>query len=301
MPTSDRMKALKTAAPLIEKIKSLCLRRGVNGLRGLTRTFRIFDGDGNLKLDHEELRTGLGDYGIDLSADEIALLIRAFDQDGDGMINVNEFVGTLRGGLNERRRDIVLRAFRKFDRDGSGIIDLEDLRGTYSAQNNPLVLRGEKTEDEVLTEFLNCFDDKSCPDGIVHQCEFEAYYAGLSANIDDDEYFELMIKSAWKLSDNEADDMVERRVPNGMNISASKRQVAPRSTAVRPAAPKRVVGYTGHVPGNIERFGENFSTVQSTQPEFKKKSLLEEAPTEFAPKTMIKKPNKANAHSYRLE
>eukprot|EP00759_Apiculatamorpha_spiralis_P025754 PhF_6_TR29106/c1_g1_i1/m.42459 len=299
---TTRAKSLKQAAPLLEKIKSLCLRRGANGLRGLTRAFRIMDKNKDLSLSVDELRHGLGDCGIDLSHDELSLLVRAFDVNGDDKIQVDEFVSTLRGGLNDRRREIVLRAFNKFDKDGSGIIDVEDLRNTYSAKKNPAVLRGEKTEEQVLTEFLVCFDDASTPDGIVHQCEFEAYYAGVSANIDDDEYFEEMMKSAWKLDEYEGYGTRGSELVDGNGTQGSTQsRVARRQNIERPPAPKRIVGYTGHLPGNIERFGENFRVIESTLPEFKKKEKLPPAPEELQPKVMIKKPNKANAHSYRLE
>ena len=293
----DRAKALKQAAPLIERIKSLCLRRGANGLRGLTRAFRVMDKNDDATLSIDELRVGLGEAGIDLGIDEMTLLLRSFDVNGDDRISVNEFITVLKGGLNERRREVVLRAFQKFDRDGSGIIDVEDLRNTYSAKNNPAVLRGEKSEDTVLKEFLICFDDASTPDGIVHQVEFEVYYAGVSANIDNDDYFEVMMTSAWKLDE----ESPVRRADGAAGTLMNSGSIARRKEVQRPPPPKRIVGYTGHMPGNIERFGENFRTIETTQADFKKKPKLPPAPEECAPKTMIKKPNKANAHSYRLE
>jgi len=36
-------------------------------------------------------------------------------------------------------------------------------------------------------------------DGIVTMAEFLDYYEGVSSSIDRDDYFELMMKRAWKL------------------------------------------------------------------------------------------------------
>jgi hypothetical protein len=36
-------------------------------------------------------------------------------------------------------------------------------------------------------------------DGRVSLAEFEDYYKDVSASIDDDDYFELMIRNAWQL------------------------------------------------------------------------------------------------------
>lgn len=44
------------------------------------------------------------------------------------------------------------------DKTGDGVITIADLRGTYSARKHPQVISGEKTEDEVLSEFLRNFD-----------------------------------------------------------------------------------------------------------------------------------------------
>lgn len=51
---------------------------------------------------------------------------------------------------------------------------------------------------EILEEFLAQFDTIK-KDGIVTFEEFCDYYQDVSASIDDDEYFEYMIKEAWRL------------------------------------------------------------------------------------------------------
>lgn len=54
----------------------------------------------------------------------------------------------------------------------------------------------------MFREFLDNFDGGE-KDGVVHPEEFERYYASLSASIDDDDYFELMIRNAWHISGGE--------------------------------------------------------------------------------------------------
>lgn len=54
-------------------------------------------------------------------------------------------------------------------------------------------------------EFLETFEtahnmrNNEAPDHIVTKEEFEEYYNNVSASIDDDEYFVLMMNSAWDL------------------------------------------------------------------------------------------------------
>lgn len=60
--------------------------------------------------------------------------------------------------MNPNRQRFVKRAFEKLDKNGNGIVELDDIRGVYNAKNHPDVKLGKKTEDEVLTEFLETFE-----------------------------------------------------------------------------------------------------------------------------------------------
>ena len=95
-------------------------------------------------------------------------------------------------------------AFKKIDKDGSGILELNDIKGTYNASQHPDVKAGKKTEDEVLGEFLETFEMHHSMNGGVRDQrvtpdEWIEYYNNVSANIDRDDYFELMMINAWKL------------------------------------------------------------------------------------------------------
>ena len=54
-----------------------------------------------------------------------------------------------------------------------------------------------------MREFLDTFDVGGEKDGKVTLSEFENYYSNISASIDDDVYFELMIRNAWHISGGE--------------------------------------------------------------------------------------------------
>lgn len=60
--------------------------------------------------------------------------------------------------MNERRKMVVTLAFKRFDSDSNGFINLEDLKGKYNAKNHPDVKLGKKTEEDILYEFLDTFE-----------------------------------------------------------------------------------------------------------------------------------------------
>jgi hypothetical protein len=85
------------------------------------------------------------------------------------------------------------------------VLNIEDLKGRYDASRHPDVKSGKKSEEEVLTEFLETFEQHHNilngyqSDGQVTLEEFVEYYTNISANIDSDAYFDLMINNAWNL------------------------------------------------------------------------------------------------------
>ena len=60
------------------------------------RTFKIMDDNNNRSLDFKEFLKGLNDYGLMIEKDEATVLFQRFDRDGNGTIDFDEFLATLR-------------------------------------------------------------------------------------------------------------------------------------------------------------------------------------------------------------
>uniref|UniRef100_A0A672LPG8 Calcyphosine-like b n=1 Tax=Sinocyclocheilus grahami TaxID=75366 RepID=A0A672LPG8_SINGR len=73
-------------------------------------------------------------------------------------------------------KEEAMNLFQRFDKDGSGLILM----------------------NQVFRKFLDSFDSPDDKDGKVTR-EFLNYYSGVSASIDTDIYFIVMMKNAWKL------------------------------------------------------------------------------------------------------
>ncbi len=54
------------------------------------------------------------------------------------------------------------------------------------------------TRKEILEEFMSQWDTVK-KDKMVTLEEFENYYTDISASIDRDDYFELVVRNAWKI------------------------------------------------------------------------------------------------------
>eukprot|EP00736_Rhodelphis_marinus_P014063 Rmarinus@m.12362 len=189
----------KRAKEVLEIVKKKLWERGVKGCAAVGRLFRIMDDDGSKQLSREEFVNGMRDCGLRLPEEDYNTLFEYFDEDGSGTLSVDELIVGVLGNLNERRQELVRRAFRVLDVTQDGEITIEDIRKKYNARQSADVLAGKCTEEEVLLQVLTNFESRGNADGRVSLEEFEDYYASVSANIDNDDYFALMMQKSWNV------------------------------------------------------------------------------------------------------
>ena len=147
---------------MILHIRERIAARGARGIQGIGRKFKIADDDRSGSLNKEEFKKAMHDFRIGLDEKEVARAFDCFDRDGSGDISYDEFLRSIRGRMNPTRQATCKKAFAIMDKDGSGILDINDIRQTYNAKQHPDVKSGKKTEDEILLEFLDTFEDHFC-------------------------------------------------------------------------------------------------------------------------------------------
>ncbi len=67
---------------------------------GLRRQFKIMDDNNSGALDLYEFKKGIKDFQIDIPEQDIECLFKAFDIDGSGGIDFDEFIRVVVGPLN---------------------------------------------------------------------------------------------------------------------------------------------------------------------------------------------------------
>jgi len=188
-----------TAGAILAKIKARVDSRGSYGMRGLSRVFSKMDDSGDGVLDREDFMFGLKDYlGGEVSNEELNMVLREFDSNGDGLISSTEFIRTIRPPLSARRTGLIMQAFAILDKAGTGVVTVETLKSTFDVSRLPEVLAGDKSQATALGEFLAQWDKSGS--GSVSKAEWMEYYTDVSASIDSEDYFELVMRNAWHIS-----------------------------------------------------------------------------------------------------
>ena len=205
---------LENFEELKARILHLCRERSGNGIRGLKIMFKAIDRDRNNSIDPTEFKYAMRDYGIPISDDETSAVVKYFDTNRDGKISFDEFLRAIRGDLNDRRTKMVHMAYDVLDHSGDGLVTIEDIMAVYDPTYHPDFASGRKNKEEILREFMGIWETHR-KDGIVTKEEFEDYYKDISASIDGDDYFELMIRNAWHIAGGEgqtANTTIKRRL-----------------------------------------------------------------------------------------
>jgi Ca2+-binding EF-hand superfamily protein len=201
---------------LLNMVRNELKNRGANGIAGIRSRFRRADKNASGTLDFPEFHKLMTEQlFITLSDHDQQELFDAYDSDGSGEIQYEEFLLQIRGEMSSYRKRILKWVFESLDKDKSGVIDMNDMLDGYNAEAHPDVQARKLKPVEQLKKFIKDFDVGGVPDGKVTIKEFEDYYAALSAGIDSDRQFEQIMKSAWNMTGKPPDKITSEiiRVP----------------------------------------------------------------------------------------
>ena len=193
----------------IDIFRTAIKKRGIRGIMAMRRAFMIADENDSKTLSLPEFIKFCHDYRMPITGKEINILFEEFDTNKKGQINYEEFISAFTGDMCERRKRLITILFETFDKNRKGFVDLDDIRNAYNPINHPDVLSGKRTEDEVLAEFLDNLQyhfsllksDKEQENNKINFEEFLEFFNYISAGIEDDEYFESVIKGGFNLED----------------------------------------------------------------------------------------------------
>ena len=189
-------------AELVNKVKSQLHAKGLDNITFIFDYFQSFDVDNSGQLDKIEFENFLRKVGMFLTTQELTVVFKHFDLNGDKQIHYREFVEALRREMNEKRIAVVKYAWQMLDSDHTGRLDLQDVVSRYYASKHPRVKLREKKEENVLNEIEQGLEYRA-EGSKVTEDSFLDFYTDVSAVLpaEKDEYFVDAVLETWGLSE----------------------------------------------------------------------------------------------------
>eukprot|EP00927_Polykrikos_kofoidii_P025270 TRINITY_DN22741_c0_g1_i1.p1 TRINITY_DN22741_c0_g1~~TRINITY_DN22741_c0_g1_i1.p1 ORF type:complete len:880 (+),score=165.40 TRINITY_DN22741_c0_g1_i1:350-2641(+) len=195
---------------VLERVRSQIRSRGIHGAVEIVQNFYTADDDVDDMLDVYEFRRACQQSRLVFKELEEARIFELFGT-GPAMrtgskISVPQFLRTLQGELSPARAAAIDQAWADIGcdpRDDNAVISPAALKDACNAAAHPSLRRGEGLNpQEMLNEFLDSFSllahvRGGCENGMVAFSDFLAYYEVVSSTIDNDAFFEMMLRRLW--------------------------------------------------------------------------------------------------------
>lgn len=121
-------------------------------LEKFKEAFVFFDRDGDGTIKVEDVGLAMRSMGALISNQEVKLLMKKYDPENIGTIDLNDFIACMAEVINKPDNESEIRnAFAVFDKDDNGLLPVEEMRHVLARIGDPL------NQDEV-TNFLNILD-----------------------------------------------------------------------------------------------------------------------------------------------
>ena len=189
----------------LEKLTLKLKMRGLRGLMNLHKQF-IFTCENLSLISLSKFVTVMKNQKLNLDNSECKQMFILFKKKDSKYLDFPKFIRQFKKPLNDKRLEAVDKAFAKLDGDSDNNIFIETIKRKYNPKGDPLFLKGKKNEEEVSTEFLDCFElnynlltavDNQNVTNVVSFEEFANFYEYVSFLYDDDYEFIKLVNDSW--------------------------------------------------------------------------------------------------------
>ena len=208
--TLKRSLSEKNFSPTLKKLFQYLLKQIQNkininnGMTYYTFALKIKGKENKLKetISYEDLCNSILESNILLNMDLIRDFFSILDLCELNSISTNELLRLIRGNINENRKNLITEQFNNINIKNEQWVNTIYLKSIYNSKEHPEVILGRKNENEIFTEFnytLDIFLNIKKRENKINYKDFIEYYIPISSSIDNDNYFENMIKGVWNI------------------------------------------------------------------------------------------------------
>lgn len=195
---------------MILNLKAKLKKRGIRGLMNLHKEFIITCKDFS-NINFQEFNNVFENQRLSLGNEEMVKIFNLFKlSEKRPVLNFNKFIKVFKKPLNKERLNIVQLAFENLDINKNNEVSIFDIKKKFNAKDDIRIIKKEKNEEEILCEFLDCFDlsfyylnnnnnENNGNNQKINFEDFANFYEYVSFIYDNNEDFVKLICSSWKL------------------------------------------------------------------------------------------------------
>ena len=197
------------------KFRKLLVSLGTKSIFRFQKMLSIYDRDNSGFISFDNFYTIFQSNYIDIPLVDIKSIFGLFDNNNEKQINsASEYkikydllLKSIIGNISIKRRALIQKVFDSFSRDKNGKILISDMKNRFNPSRHPDVLKGSKTENKILGEFLDFLEIfreyyNNLHGGYTFNMgfqEFLEFYSEISLSIEDDKDFENLLINCWDL------------------------------------------------------------------------------------------------------
>ena len=196
---------------VILKLKSKLKQRGIRGLMNLHKEF-IITCSNISGMFLQDLINVFNNQRISLTKEEIKEIFNLFRfSENHKNFNVTKFISVFKKRLNKERLNIVQKCFEKLDINKDDSVNINLIKDKFNSKIDRYLINKEKNEEEILCEFLDCFDlninliynkDLFWDNKIINISfdEFANFYEYVSFLYDNNNEFIQLVNNSWNFN-----------------------------------------------------------------------------------------------------
>ena len=198
------------------KFRKLLVSLGTKSIFRFQKMLSIYDRDNSGFISFDNFYTIFHSNYIDIPLVDIKSIFGLFDNNNNEKqinsaseykIKYDLLLKSIIGNISIKRRALIQKVFDSFNKDKNGKILISDMKNRFNPSRHPDVLKGSKTENKILGEFLDFLEIfreyyNNLHGGYTFNMgfqEFLEFYSEISLSIEDDKDFENLLINCWDL------------------------------------------------------------------------------------------------------
>ena len=227
------------------KFRKYLISQGARGIFRFQKMLSIYDRNNSGFISFDNFYTIFQSNYTNISLSDIKSIFSLFENNNnESQINSSSeykikydlLLKSLVGNISIKRRILIQKVFNSFNKDKNNKVLLSDIKNRFNASKHPDFIKGIKTENKILGEFLDFLETFREYNTNLHGFsfsmtfqEFFDFYSQISLSIDDDKYFEMLLFNCWDLDKlnkkEEGNNNNEKKENNTINIKNNYKRI----------------------------------------------------------------------------